>query len=176
SEMLERQRTGCPDYLPLVDAARKSGLFPEFLRRAQFQFELIRATALCDRGEHSPARCADVSALAAPLILRWRRADAIMRALAGPATEEGSVAAEMAPIPDPEPAAEDAAEAPRESERPEEGNEAESLRPAISAPGIPLPQPRPDVRQETVSDFLPDTSSLSGETADRYRLPLAPPE
>ena len=50
AEMMERQQSDCAAYLPLVGAAQQSSVFPEFLRRAQFQFEIVRATALCDRG------------------------------------------------------------------------------------------------------------------------------
>jgi hypothetical protein len=82
AEMLERQQTDCAAYLPLVEAARRGDVFREFLRRAQFQFEIVRATALCDRGETPAAKCADVSALGAPLILRWRSARSIMADMA----------------------------------------------------------------------------------------------
>ncbi|MEP1390628.1 hypothetical protein [Parvibaculum sp.] len=176
SEMLERQQAGCASYLPLVEAAREGGLFPEFLRRAQFQFELIRATVLCDRGESAPARCADVSALAAPLVLRWRQAHSIMRALARPASGAAGGQVEMVPIPDPaqqsEAVPEDAAE---------EATVIEEEQARSGEPGTPLPLARPDAASEAVSDFLPDTSSLetsapADETMHQHRLPLAPPE
>lgn len=80
-EMLDRQQTNCASLLPLVKQAEASGLFAEFLRRARFQFEIIREMALCDRGQSSPTTCADVSALAAPLIAHWRDARSIMRSL-----------------------------------------------------------------------------------------------
>jgi hypothetical protein len=176
SEMLERQQAGCASYLPLVETAREGGLFPEFLRRAQFQFELIRATVLCDRGESAPARCADVSALAAPLILRWRQAHSIMRALARPASGEADGSVEMAPVPDPvrQPDAVPEREA-------EDGRVAAEEQVPSTAPGTPLPLARPGAESETVSDFLPDTSSLESsaqadEAMPEHRLPLAPPE
>lgn len=174
-EMLERQQAECAAYLPLVEAAQKSGLFPEFLRRSQFQLELIRATVLCDRGVSAPARCADVSALAAPLILKWRRADAIMRALAPPRQEAEGETADMAPIPD--------STMGPETETQDE-KIAEEAPPISLTPGVPLPLARPGAEEETVSDFLPDTSSLetpapaaapASETIRMHRLPLAPP-
>lgn len=71
-ELLDRQHIDCTELLPLAEWAEKGGLFPEFLRRARFQFEIIRETILCDRGKSSPNKCADVSALGAPLIVNWR--------------------------------------------------------------------------------------------------------
>lgn len=71
-EMLDRQHIDCAELLPLAERAEKGGLFPEFLRRARFQFEIIRETILCDQGKSSPDKCADVSALGAPLIVNWR--------------------------------------------------------------------------------------------------------
>jgi hypothetical protein len=67
----------------VVLKAQAGGLFPEFLRRARFQFEIIRETALCNRGKSSTSKCADVSALGAPLIVHWRDASSIMSELAG---------------------------------------------------------------------------------------------
>lgn len=164
-DMQERQQIGCNDYLRLVEKARAGGLFPEFLRRSQFQLELIRATVLCDRGETGPARCADVSALGAPLILRWRRADAIMRELAGPGAE-----AELS----------DEVEAQPEAEVQAPADEAavSALPPDEALPGArraPLPLPRPGGEEEAVSDFEPDATPLAAETAEDHRLPLARP-
>lgn len=82
-ELLDRQRTTCEVLTPLVAKAQAGGLFPEFLRRARFQFEIIRETALCNSGKSSASKCADVSALGAPLIVHWRDAASIMRELAG---------------------------------------------------------------------------------------------
>jgi hypothetical protein len=82
-EMLDRQHTSCADLMPLVLTAQAGGLFPEFLRRARFQFEIIRETALCNRGQTATSKCADVSALGAPLIVHWRDAASIMRELSG---------------------------------------------------------------------------------------------
>ena len=164
ADMQERQQIGCADYLRLVGKAKAGGLFPEFLRRSQFQLELIRATVLCDRGETGPARCADVSALGAPLILRWRRADAIMRDLAGPDAEPEFV--EKTPEPD------TAAAEPEEARRAAEV-ESEALPGARS---IPLPLPRPGGEEEdAVSDFEPDLTPLAAETVGEHRLPLARP-
>lgn len=83
AELLDRQQTNCESFLPLVEAAQKKGLFPEFIRRARFQFEIVRETIVCDRGQSSPSKCADVSALGGPLIVNWRDASSIMKELAG---------------------------------------------------------------------------------------------
>lgn len=80
-ELLDRQQTTCAQLMPVVKAAEAGGLFPEFLRRARFQFEVIRETTICALGKSSPAKCADVSALGAPLIVHWRDARSIMREL-----------------------------------------------------------------------------------------------
>ena len=82
-ELLDRQQTDCASLMPLAEAARKGGLFHEFERRARFQFEIVRETVLCNRGESTPEKCADVSALGAPMIVHWRDASSIMRELAG---------------------------------------------------------------------------------------------
>lgn len=165
ADMQERQQIACEPYLRAVEQAKKGGLFSEFLRRSQFQLELIRATVLCDRGETGAARCADVSALGSPLILRWRRADAIMREIAGPDAEP------------------DVIEAEREPEIVVEGEAGEmSSVPAVEAkdepavvPGAPIPLPRPGGEEETVSDFEPDALPIAAETVEKHRLPLARP-
>lgn len=81
-ELLDRQQTECASITPLVRRARAGALFPEFLKRAKYQFEIIRETSLCDSGESNPAKCADVSALGAPLMMHWRGIVAIMSAIA----------------------------------------------------------------------------------------------
>ena len=92
-ELLDRQQTTCAQLMPVVRAAEKGGLFNEFLRRARFQFEIIRETTICARGQSSPSKCADVSALGAPLIMHWRDAMSIMREL----VPEGVVIEEVQP-------------------------------------------------------------------------------
>lgn len=165
AELQERQQTDCEAYLRAVERAKKGGLFPEFLRRSQFQLELVRATVLCDRGETGPARCADVSALGSPLILRWRRADAIMREIAGPDAEPDGRENEQE--------TETAAEHEAEETSPGPVAEAENVPPVVS--GAPLPLPRPVEGKETVLDFEPDASPIAAETVERHRLPLARP-
>lgn len=81
SELLDRQHITCAELMPLAERAEKGGLFPEFLRRARFQFEIVRETILCDRGKSSPNKCADVSALGAPLIVNWRELRSIFNEL-----------------------------------------------------------------------------------------------
>ncbi|MGV8997875.1 MAG: hypothetical protein ACOH12_13090 [Parvibaculaceae bacterium] len=95
SELLDRQQVSCAQLMPVVKAAQKGGLFPEFLHRARFQFEIIRETTICNRGQSSPAKCADVSALGGPLIIHWRDAMSIMREL----VPEGVVVEEVKPDP-----------------------------------------------------------------------------
>jgi hypothetical protein len=171
--MEERQQLGCEQYLPLVERAKASGLFPEFLRRSRFQLELIRATVLCDRGETGTARCADVSALGAPLILRWRRADAIMRELAGPSAapeREEEAASSDVPVMKPGEEAQDASAADAVAE--------EALPGALNAP---IPLLRPVGEKDLVSDFEPDAPPLAAEVETKaeavkdHRLPLARP-
>ena len=148
-------------------AAQKGGLFPEFLRRSMFQLELVRATVLCDRGETPAARCADVSALAAPLVLRWRRADAIMRDLA----RAGGVEPE-------EPAIVPVAEVPVAKAPEAEGRAAEASAPeapVTAVRGVPLPLIRPGTEDQGASDFEPDVSIISLETIRAQRLPLSRP-
>jgi hypothetical protein len=81
-EVLDRQQTRCEVLMPVVRRAQAGGLFSEFLRRARFQFEIIREMSLCNSGQSSPEKCADASALGAPLIVHWRSAMSIMRELA----------------------------------------------------------------------------------------------
>jgi len=83
AQILERQRTDCASYLTSITAVRDAGLLNEFLRKSNFQLELIRETVKCDRGLSPETKCADVSAMSGPLMLRWRRADDIMLALVG---------------------------------------------------------------------------------------------
>lgn len=80
-DMLDRQHISCAELTPLAARAQKGELFPEFLRRARFQFEIIRETVLCNRGQSSPDKCADVSALGAPLIVHWRDLRSILQEL-----------------------------------------------------------------------------------------------
>lgn len=83
ARLLDRQGTDCSTYLKAVEAARKDGLLGEFVRKANFQFELIRETVKCDRNQSPDTKCADVGAMTSPLLLRWRRAIDLMIALSG---------------------------------------------------------------------------------------------
>lgn len=94
-QLLERQRTDCGTYLASITAVRDAGLLSEFLRKSNFQLELIRETVKCDRGLSPETKCADVSAMSGPLMLRWRRADDLMLALVG---NEPSVPAALAEV------------------------------------------------------------------------------
>ena len=81
--LLERQHATCDRYLSSVASVRDAGLLNEFLRKANFQFELVRETVKCDRGQSPETKCADVSAMSGPLMVRWRRATDIMSELVG---------------------------------------------------------------------------------------------
>jgi len=130
-EMLDRQNTDCAAYVGRVEEARVSGLFGEFLRKVKFQFELIRETVRCDRGQSPDHKCADVNALAGPLILRWQEAQAIMGALAA----GRSVVKKPTPKAKPQPVAADLRPASRPVLRPGQ-EEAEEAR-------VPVPRAKP---------------------------------
>ncbi|WOF74401.1 hypothetical protein QMT40_002053 [Parvibaculaceae bacterium PLY_AMNH_Bact1] len=98
-QMLERQRTDCRSYLSSITAVRDAGLLNEFLRKSNFQLELIRETVKCDRGLSPETKCADVSAMSGPLMLRWRRAEDVMRALVGDDTHESPQVVLGEPVP-----------------------------------------------------------------------------
>ncbi len=83
AQILERQGTDCGAFLTSITAVRDAGLLKEFLRKSNFQLELIRETVKCDRGLSPETKCADVSAMSGPLMMRWRRAEDIMRGLVG---------------------------------------------------------------------------------------------
>jgi len=83
ARLLERQHVSCESYLSAVASVRDAGLMSEFLRKANFQLELIRETVKCDRGQSPETKCADVGAMSGPLMLRWRRAGDIMSLLVG---------------------------------------------------------------------------------------------
>ncbi|MEN6543596.1 hypothetical protein [Parvibaculum sp.] len=89
ADLIDRQQTTCAEFLPLAMAAQRSALFAEFVRRARFQFDIVRETIVCNRGQSTPSKCADMSAVGAPLIARWRDASSIMREIAG--LPEGAV-------------------------------------------------------------------------------------
>lgn len=99
ARLLERQGTNCADYLAAVDGARKDGLLGEFVRKANFQFELIRETVKCDRNQSPDTKCADVGAMTSPLMLRWRRAVDLMIALGGGHEAVTGTRAVEAPVP-----------------------------------------------------------------------------
>ncbi|MDO9126296.1 MAG: hypothetical protein Q7U42_05460, partial [Parvibaculum sp.] len=132
----------------------------------------VRATVLCDRRETAPARCAEVSALGAPLILRWRRGEAIMTDLV-PADQRAALL--DGPAEEPVEMAEPAATPPDEPQ-------GETGPVMLRGAAAPLPLARPGGRpggEEVggVSDFEPDTGAERAVAAatSKYRLPLARP-
>ena len=167
--LLERQHATCERYLSSVAKVRDAGLLNEFLRKANFQFELIRETVKCDRGQSPETKCADVSAMSGPLMVRWRRAMDVMSDLVGedsateplqqivPVEPELPSASEQPqsdvsetqggyplPVQRPRSAVEVSDEAPVELEpEVEEVVEEEAIDPTVS---VPLPRVRPGVR------------------------------
>lgn len=125
--LLARQATDCSTYLQVIAKVRDSGQIDLFIRRANFQFELIRKTYECDHAHKSQSNCHEVNALSAPLISEWRPAIAIMQGLVKPLEGVGKVA--YTPL-----------------SKPHVGSEKEitvgALRPTIEA-FAPLPQVRP---------------------------------
>ncbi len=97
--LLERQHTDCASYLAAVASVRDAGLMSEFLRKANFQLELIHETVKCDRGLSPAIKCADVGAMSGPLMARWRRASDIMSSLAGDRASAGEPARGVVPVP-----------------------------------------------------------------------------
>lgn len=144
--LLKRQDVTCADYLDLVSRVRDAGLIEEFVRKVNFQLDILRETVKCAEGGEKE-HCADVGALRAPIVARWRPADAIMMALS-----EGYRRPEAAPLPPLAPP-EEMQETPEEKERPG------------LVPGAPLPLARPDVAAADAAPTL----------APGVPLPLAPP-
>lgn len=95
-ELLDRQTADCGEILRLVKKVRQEKHFGEFLRRAKFEMQLVRSTVQCARGRMPQARCADVSAIGGPLILRWQDATVL---LGGAARGEAAVAAPPEDLP-----------------------------------------------------------------------------
>ena len=153
--LLERQNTSCAPYLSAVASVRDAGLMSEFLRKANFQLELIRETVKCDRGQSPETKCADVGAMSGPLMLRWRRASDIMSLLVGDVSpiegrEPGTVTqVPAAPVAHPaqssvqiEPSG-DPSSVPRPKARP---GVRSSPREAAVLPQLPVPRERPGVQ------------------------------
>ena len=95
-ELLDRQTADCREILRLVKDVQDKKHFGEFLRRAKFEMQLVRSTVQCARGRMPQARCADVSAIGGPLILRWQDATVL---LGGAARGEAAVSAPPADLP-----------------------------------------------------------------------------
>ena len=77
-ELLDRQTADCSEILRLVKKVKAENHLNEFLRRAKFEMQLVRSTVQCARGLIPQARCADVSAIGGPLILRWQDATVLL--------------------------------------------------------------------------------------------------
>ena len=77
-KLLDRQTADCGAILQLAKNVKQRGQFDEFLRRAKFEMQLVRSTVQCSRGLMPQARCAEVSAIGAPLILRWQDATVLL--------------------------------------------------------------------------------------------------
>ncbi|MEP1904742.1 MAG: hypothetical protein ABJJ29_14135 [Nitratireductor sp.] len=96
NELLDRQTADCREILRLVKDVQDKKHFGEFLRRAKFEMQLVRSTVQCARGRMTQARCADVSAIGGPLILRWQDATVL---LGGAARGEAAATAPPADLP-----------------------------------------------------------------------------
>jgi len=149
--LLERQQTGCEEYLVLVGKVRDAGLTGEFVRKVNFQLDILRETVRCDRGEEAGPRCIDIGAMRAPLIARWRPAKSIMERLAGdapPVRSEGNGphAAPVAVLPQENPAREAGEEnalLPLARPGAEEASEPAPAPLPLTAGGLRLPLARP---------------------------------
>ena len=93
-ELLDRQTADCGEILRLVKKVQARKNFDEFLRRAKFEMQLVRSTVQCARGKMTRARCADVSAIGGPLILRWQDATVLL----GGAARGGNAVNEAPPV------------------------------------------------------------------------------
>ena len=125
--LLDRQTADCSNILGLVKQVQAKRRFAEFLRRAKFQMQLARSTVQCARGLTPQARCADVSAIGAPLILRWQDATVLLGG-----TEKGKPVANASAADMPPDVATDA---------PVVGRVESAMLPTA---GIVLPLPRPE--------------------------------
>lgn len=126
--LLKRQNVTCADYLDLVSRVRDAGLIEEFVRKVNFQLDILRETVKCAEGGEKE-HCADVGALRAPIVARWRPAEAIMSSLAKDYTPR-----ENAPVP-PSALVEEAP--------PEEARNVEE-EPVQVVPDAPVPLARPE--------------------------------
>lgn len=168
--VLERQQTDCATYLEAVRAMRDAGFFPEFVRKANFQFELIRETVKCDRDMSPESKCADVGVMSAPMMMRWQQAINIMRSYVGePDTRLPPVAQAPAPAPRPE----------RVASGPESGDELADPEQSASAPqvlspvaaGTPLPRVRPGSRSGTQEEVRAEPQEVSDAQEDGQAAP-----
>lgn len=173
AQLLVRQATDCSTYLKIIAKVRDSGQIDLFIRRANFQFELIRKTYACNRAQKSKSNCHEVNALSAPLISEWRPAIAIMEGLIK--TSAGDVQVAQVPLskpqmPNPELVDQKAADVPAEI-FPEETHVASELRSTIVAL-VPLPQARPSrVSRSEVEPLSSGTQDLQHTLAVRVPMP-----
>ncbi|MBV1886249.1 MAG: hypothetical protein KUG61_04130 [Parvibaculaceae bacterium] len=149
SQLLARQATDCSAYLKVIARVRDSGQIDLFIRRANFQFELIRKTYACNRAQKSQSNCHEVNALSAPLISEWRPAIAIMEGLVKPST--GDVQVVQVPLSKPKVSKPQTSNPQLVDQKvvkvpvailPEEVNVVSELRSTIEA-AVPVPQARP---------------------------------
>ncbi|MBV1933381.1 MAG: hypothetical protein KUG59_01725 [Parvibaculaceae bacterium] len=167
AQLLARQATDCSAYLKMIAKVRDSGQIDLFIRRANFQFELIRKTYECDHQQKSQSNCHEVNALSAPLISEWRPAVAIMAALVKPQDVKGKVA--YTPLSKP-PVASQKATGVNEGVVAEKENTASALRSTIEA-FAPVPQVRPS-RSIVEPSPSPSTTPPDGPSV---RVPLQRP-
>ena len=164
AQLLARQATDCSAYLKMIAKVRDSGQIDLFIRRANFQFELIRKTYECDHQQKSQSNCHEVNALSAPLISEWRPAIAIMEGLVKPQDEKGKIA--YTPLSKPHVVAQKT-KGVTEGVASEKEMAVGALRSTIEA-FAPLPQVRPS---RSTGERFPSSSTLPAAPSARIPLP-----
>lgn len=180
AHLLARQATDCSAYLKVIAKVRDSGQIDLFIRRANFQFELIRKTYECDHNHKSQSNCHEVNALSAPLISEWRPAIAIMDGLVG-RLSEGAVARVQVPQSKPQSGTQKAVSVPvaivAEPTISKVEKTVSGLRSTIEA-SVSLPQVRPSHSRAEPWPFASDAQKAEHmlEAGTQVRLPMPKPQ
>ncbi len=164
AQLLARQATDCSAYLKMIAKVRDSGQVDLFIRRANFQFELIRKTYECDHQQKSQSNCHEVNALSAPLISEWRPAIAIMEGLVKP--QDGTAKIAYTPLSKPQVVTQKTTGV-NEGVAPEKENMVGALRSTIEV-FAPVPQVRPS---RWAGEPLPSPSITLDVPSVRVPLP-----
>ena len=164
AQLLARQATDCSAYLKMIAKVRDSGQIDLFIRRANFQFELIRKTYECDHQQKSQSNCHEVNALSAPLISEWRPAIAIMEGLVKP--QDGTDKIAYTPLSKPHVVAQKT-KGVTEGVASEKETAVGALRSTIEV-FAPLPQVRPS---RSTGEPMPSSSTMPAVSSVRVPLP-----